>query len=71
MGGALYVKAIVQPLSLYMALRVFSSSPLFLRLYTGCRARRRTPGRKGGYTSLFIVTFYIYILLLCPGRGDL
>ena len=51
-------------------LRVFSSNPSFLRLYIGCRAYPRIPGKREEYVSPFIVAIRIYILLLYPGRID-
>jgi hypothetical protein len=69
MEEALYVKVNMLLFSLLGGLRVFSSSPSFLRLYIGYRARPRIPGSKEGYTLSFIVIFRIYILLFYPGRG--
>jgi hypothetical protein len=69
MEEALYVVANILLLSLLGGLRVFSSSPSFLRLYIGYRARPRIPDSKEGYALPFIVTFRIYILLFYPGRG--
>jgi hypothetical protein len=66
MKEALYVISNILLLSLLGGLRVFSSSPSFLRLYIGYRARPRIPGSKGGYTLPFIVIFRIYILLFYP-----
>jgi hypothetical protein len=69
MGEALCVIANMLLLSLLGGLRVFSSSPSFLRLYISYRARPRISGSKEGYALPFIVTFRIYILLFCSGRG--
>ena len=71
MGVALCVRASMRPFLPHVALRVFSSSPLFLRLYTGYRARQRTLGRREEYTSPFIVIFRKYTLLLYPVYIDL
>jgi hypothetical protein len=68
MEGALYVIINILLLSHLGGLRVFSSSPSFLRLYIDYRARLRIPGRKGECASPFIVTFRMYILLFYPGR---
>jgi hypothetical protein len=66
---ALCVIANVLLLSLLEGLRAFSSSPSFLRLCTGYRARPRIPGSKEGCALPFIVTFRMCILLFYPGRG--
>jgi hypothetical protein len=69
MKEALYVIINILLLSLLGGLRVFSSSPSFLRLYIGYRARPRISGNKEEYILPFIVTFRIYILLFYSGRG--
>jgi hypothetical protein len=70
MEEALCVGTSMPPILLRVALRVFLRSLLSLQLYTVYRARQRTPGRRGGYISPFVVTFRMYILLLCLERGD-
>jgi hypothetical protein len=68
--GALFVEASVPPFLLRVVLRVFSSSLLSLRLYTGCRARQRTPGRRGEHVSPFALIIRMCTLPLYLGRGD-
>jgi hypothetical protein len=70
MEKALYVIINILLLSLFGELRVFSSSPSFLRFYINYRARPRILSNKEGYILSFIVIFRIYILLFYLRRSD-
>jgi hypothetical protein len=70
MEEALFVEASVPPFLLRVMLRVFSSSLLSLRLYIGCRARQRTPGKRGEHISSFTLIIRMCTLPLYLGRGD-